>query len=151
MKRLILADGRHEDVEGIEGDAMTRQEAIDRLELARNLARQHHQDAVTIAFDTADVLLSSPGRTEQGCMPSGGSLAAVEAANVTLSTENAQLRQALRVIRKGLTEDADGEFWSARRWLDRRNIFHGDISGYRVLELVAKRVLHGSPEPDGGR
>lgn len=70
-------------------------------------------------------------------------LAAVEAANVTLSTENAQLRQALRAIRKGLSEDSDGEFWPARRWLDARKIYHGDLSGNRVLELVAKHALHG--------
>lgn len=70
-------------------------------------------------------------------------LEATRAANVTLNTENAQLRQALRVIRKGLSEGSDGEFWSARKWLDTRGIFHGDLSGYRVLELVAKHALHG--------
>src|SRR5687767_2562107 len=76
-------------------------------------------------------------------MRAGDALAAAEAANVTLNTENAQLRQALRVIRKGLSEEADGTFWPARRWLDTRDIFHGDLSGYRVLELVAKHALHG--------
>lgn len=70
-------------------------------------------------------------------------LAAAEAANIMLDTENAQLRQALRVIRKGLSDDADGEFWPARQWLDTRNIYHGDLSGNRVLELVAKHALHG--------
>lgn len=70
-------------------------------------------------------------------------IAAVEAASVTLDTENAQLRQALRAIRKGLSDDVDGEHWSARRWLDARKIYHGDLSGNRVLELVAKHALHG--------
>jgi len=37
---------------------------MSRLEIARGLARQHKQAAVTIAFDVADALLSSPGRTE---------------------------------------------------------------------------------------
>jgi hypothetical protein len=77
-------------------------------------------------------------------MTHGDELEATRAANVTLDTENAMLRQALRVIRKGLSEDATGEFWSARKWLDRRGIYHGDLSGYRVLELVAKHALHGS-------
>ena len=70
-------------------------------------------------------------------------LAAVEAAYVTLNTENAQLRQALRAIRKGLSEGSDGEFRPARRWLDACKIYHGDLSGNRVLELVAKHALRG--------
>lgn len=84
-------------------------------------------------------------------IPSQPTLAAVEAANVTLNAENAQLRQALRVIRKGLSQDADGEFWPARQWLDRRKIYHGDLSGVRVLELIAKHALHGKhPMPSIG-
>jgi hypothetical protein len=83
-------------------------------------------------------------------MRGADTLAAVEAANMTLNTDNAQLRKALRVIRKGLSEEADGEFWPARRWLDNRGIFHGDLSGYRVLELVAKHALHGKADDAEG-
>ena len=65
------------------------------------------------------------------------------AENIALTIRCAHLSKALRVIQHGLTEDADGEFWSARKWLDKRDIYHGDISGYRVLDLVAKTALKG--------
>lgn len=86
--------------------------------------------------------LDDDGAVELHCVPRND-LAAVEAANVALNNENAQLRQALRVIRKGLSDESDGNYWPARRWLDRRNIFHDDLSGHRVLELIARHVLHG--------
>lgn len=60
---------------------------------------------------------------------------------IRLAFEVKRLRSALRVIQKGLTEDADGEFWSARRWLNKRDIYHENVSGYRVLDLVAKAAL----------
>lgn len=63
------------------------------------------------------------------------------AENVKLTKQVRDLRRALLVIQKGLTDDADGEFWSARKWLDTRDIYHGDLSGHRVLDLVAKTVL----------
>jgi hypothetical protein len=78
---------------------------------------------------------------EQACMPDGNAMLLAEA--VSVAHQLIAMRQALRVIQKGLTEDADGEFWSARKWLDKRGIFHDDVSGYRVLDLVAKHALKG--------
>jgi len=75
-------------------------------------------------------------------------LALVEAEAIRLAVEVKHLRTALRAIQKGLTEDADGEFWTARRWLDKRKIYHGDVSGHRVLEMVAKTAFsRGTEQP----
>jgi len=63
------------------------------------------------------------------------------AENIQLTFQVVALRKALVVIRKGLSEGPDGEFWSARQWLDKRDIYHGDLSGYRVLSLVANTAL----------
>lgn len=76
---------------------------------------------------------------QQACAPS--EMASMLADNVNLVMEVKRLRSALRVIQKGLTEDSDGEFWPARSWLDKRDIYHGDLSGYRVLDVVAKSAL----------
>lgn len=73
------------------------------------------------------------------CMPNGGAMLLAD--NVKLAKRVRDLRMALVVIQKGLTDDADGEFWSARKWLDKRDIYHGDLSGLRILDLVAKTAL----------
>jgi hypothetical protein len=72
-------------------------------------------------------------------MPNGGAMLLAD--NVKLAKRVRDLRMALVVIQKGLTDDADGEFWSARKWLDKRDIYHGDLSGLRILDLVAKTAL----------
>ena len=65
--------------------------------------------------------------------------------NIALALKVTHLRKALRVIQKGLTQEADGEFWSARAWLHERDIYHGDLSGERVLDLVATTALKWKP------
>jgi len=62
-----------------------------------------------------------------------------------LEQENTSLRAALVVLKQGLREDEAGEFHSARTWLDKRDIFHDDVSGYRVLSLVLDAALKETP------
>jgi hypothetical protein len=51
------------------------------------------------------------------------------------------LRDALKAIAEALREPAGGEFWTARKFLDRFDVFHGDLDGLRVLNLVAEVAL----------
>ncbi len=55
--------------------------------------------------------------------------------------EVTSLREALRVIYTGLRDDKSGEFWSARRWLDERDVFNDNLNGERILLEVAKFAL----------
>jgi hypothetical protein len=48
---------------------------------------------------------------------------------------------ALKVIAIALKEPAGGEFWSARKFLDDRGIFNGDLDGERVLLRVAQAAI----------
>jgi len=61
--------------------------------------------------------------------------------NKGLSESSQKYRKALRVIAKAVSEGADAEFHSARAFLDKHDIYHGDLSGERVLLRVAQVAL----------
>lgn len=55
--------------------------------------------------------------------------------------ERAVQREALQAIAIALAEPDGGEYWTARAFLDRFDIFHDDLSGTRVLLKVAEAAL----------
>ena len=58
-----------------------------------------------------------------------------------LEEREREIREALKVIQKAVRDDEHGEFWTARRWLDKQGVFNGDLTGLRVVEAVAKTAL----------
>lgn len=52
-----------------------------------------------------------------------------------------QLREALEVIAEALKEPAGGEYWPARKFLDKHGIYHENLEGVRVLNEVARAAL----------
>lgn len=54
---------------------------------------------------------------------------------------NAALVEALEVIKTALGDGEGGSFWPARKFLDDRNIYHGDLNDLRVLDRVARAAL----------
>lgn len=50
-------------------------------------------------------------------------------------------RHALTAIEKALSEGKDQEYHTAREFLDQHEVFHGDLSGERVLLRVAQVAL----------
>ncbi len=57
------------------------------------------------------------------------------------------LTEALRVIHTTVRGDEKSECWTIRKWLDERNLFHGDIQGTRrLVETVCEWALQGVRE-----
>lgn len=52
------------------------------------------------------------------------------------------LVDALRAIANALKEPDGGDYWQAREFLDRYDVFHSDLSGTRVLNQVALTALN---------
>src|SRR4029077_12284042 len=48
------------------------------------------------------------------------------------------LVEALEAIAVALKDPAGGEYWTARKFLDKQGVWHGDIDGEKVLLEVAK-------------
>lgn len=64
-----------------------------------------------------------------------------------LTAEREALREAVRVSLKALSEEADGEYWSVRKWLDDRDIFNDDLSGHRVVTACLAAALQAPVAP----
>lgn len=76
---------------------------------------------------------------------------AAEAALSALRARETWLREAMHAIYKGLSSEKDGEFWTAQKWCDDRDIYVENLQGLRVLEEVARQALstpavHGASE-----
>jgi hypothetical protein len=53
-----------------------------------------------------------------------------------------ELRHALRAIHTAVRGDAKSEYWTLRRYLDKRKVFHDDLGdGDRLIEAVCKAAL----------
>lgn len=61
------------------------------------------------------------------------------------ATKKARLQDlelALRVIYQAVRGDEKGEYWTLRKYLDTRDVFHGDLSdGDRLVEAVCRVAL----------
>ena len=55
----------------------------------------------------------------------------------------AALREALEAIKTAINdeEDGSGSYWPARKFLDDRGIYNGDLNDLRVLYAVTKTAL----------
>lgn len=49
--------------------------------------------------------------------------------------------EALRIISAAIADGDGGSYWPARKFLDDRGIYHGDLNDERVLDAVARAVL----------
>jgi len=55
-------------------------------------------------------------------------------------TEEAAFK-ALETIAEATKEPSGGSYWPMREWLDARDVWHGDLSNERVINLVAVTAL----------
>jgi hypothetical protein len=56
-----------------------------------------------------------------------------------------ELEAALKAIKIALKEPDGGEYWTARKFLDKHDIFHDDLNDLRVLHKVAETALSSAP------
>lgn len=56
------------------------------------------------------------------------------------------LVEALEAIAIALKDPTGGEYWTARKFLDKQNVWHGDIDGEKVLLEVAKAALQAAKQ-----
>ena len=62
-------------------------------------------------------------------------------ASAFINPEVTKLREALEVIAIALSNK--GDWWPAREYLDKREVYHGDLDNYRVLYAVTQAALKG--------
>lgn len=60
---------------------------------------------------------------------------------VKLINQLADARKALEVLKTALNDGEGGNYWPARKFLDERDIYHGDLNDLRVLHAVVKAAL----------
>lgn len=58
-----------------------------------------------------------------------------------LKASRDKLAAALKVIELALGDGDGGSYWPARKFLDDRGIYNGDLNDLRVLSFVAKVAL----------
>lgn len=57
-----------------------------------------------------------------------------------LEAENKQLREVLTIMHEAMDDKKAGAWIKARKWLDERNIYHGDLQENAVLAEVCRTV-----------
>lgn len=143
---------------------MNLNELIEELQRKREIAIEQNLDPCGLSViipaasnrklvEWEDVIDSEIVFTENGTMAdlqlqglahdgrNGASCCASAKLNKGLGESNQKYRKALHVIAKAVSEGADAEFNSARAFLDKHDIYHGDLSGERVLLRVAQVAL----------